>query len=255
MNELTIYGARAIIEAIESDKTIDKVLIERDKNNPLIKEVISLCRLHQIPIQFVPKEKFLSYKNKNHQGIIAKLSLIEYQSLENIIASTFQKGELPLILILDGITDVRNFGAIARTALSAGVHAIVIEQKGQASINDDAVKTSAGALMHIPVCREKSLSQTLNFLKLSGLQVIACTEKTNQSIYSLQLTNPLAVIMGNEEKGISPTLLKKADYLASIPMYGEVASLNVSVATGIILYECIRQRNFDKNNLHTYDQL
>jgi len=237
-----IYGARAVIEAIEAGKTIDKIWIDRKKNNPLIKEVIYIAQKHHIPLQFVPEEKFAPYKNKNHQGVIAKLSLIEYQSLENIIFDAFNKGENPLILALDGITDVRNFGAIARTAISTGVHAIVIEEKGVAEINDDAIKTSAGALLHIPVCREKSLLNAVKDMQMHGLKAIAATEKGNLSLYRTQLNLPSVIIMGSEEKGISPSILKVADTLCSIPMAGTIASLNVSVATAVILFECLRQR-------------
>lgn len=240
-----IYGTRAVSEAISKGVSIEKILIDKKKHNPSIKEIIGLCSSHQIPFQFVPEEKLLQFKNKNHQGVVALISPIEYQSLENIVVSTFQHGQMPLVVILDGITDVRNFGAIARTALSVGAHAIVVEHKGHAQINDDAIKTSAGALLEIPVCRETSLTHTIHALKLHGLKVIACTEKASQHIYEMNLNDPLAIIMGNEEKGIRPALLQKADYLASIPMLGNIGSLNVSVATGIILYECIRQRNFN----------
>jgi 23S rRNA (guanosine2251-2'-O)-methyltransferase len=245
MSKQYIYGARAIIEAIESQVIIDKIWIDRNKQSSLIKEVIQLCKEHKIPFQFVPEEKFLSFKNKNHQGIVAKSSLIEFQSIENIIINTYEKGEVPLILILDGISDVRNFGAIARTALSSGVHAIIIEQKGNAQINEDAIKTSAGALLHIPVCREESLKKTIDLLRLHGINIVACTEKAQQNIYEIPLIGPLAFIFGNEEKGISQYLIKTASYLVKIPMLGKVSSLNVSVATGIVLYECVRQRNFN----------
>lgn len=237
-----IFGTRALIEAIEAGKTIDKIFIDRKKNNPLIKKAIYLAQKHHIPIHFVPEEKFAPYKDKNHQGIIAKISLIEYQSYENIIFDVFNKGGNPLILVLDGITDVRNFGAIARTAVSAGVHAIVIEEKGVAEINDIAIKTSAGALFHIPICREKSLVRAIKNMKMHGLKVIAATEKGNFSLYKTQLNLPLAIIVGSEEKGISPSILKIADIMCKIPMIGNIVSLNVSVATGIILFECLRQR-------------
>jgi len=237
-----IYGARAVMEAIESGRTIDKIWIDRKKNNALIKEVIYIAQQHHIPIQFVPEEKFSPYASKNHQGVLAKLSLIEYHSLENIVFDTFNKGQIPLVLILDGITDVRNFGAIARSAISAGVHAIVVEEKGSAEINEDAIKTSAGALWHIPVCREKSLLNTVRNLKNHGLKVIAATEKGTNSIFKCDLTLPVAIVMGNEEKGISPSILKVSDEMCFIPMVGAIASLNVSVATGVILFECLRQR-------------
>ena len=237
-----IYGARAVIEAIESGKNIDKIWIDRKKNNPLIKEVIYVAQKNHIPLQFVPEEKFFPFNGKNHQGVLAKLSLIEYQSLDNILFDTFNKGSVPLILALDGITDVRNFGAIARTAVSAGVHAIVIEDKGSAEINNDAIKTSAGALMHIPVCREKSLLNALKNMQLHGLQVIAATEKGNTSVYKTNMNLPIVVVMGSEQKGISPSILKISDFLCQIPIIGTIASLNVSVATGVILFECLRQR-------------
>lgn len=245
MKKLYIYGARAILEAIESSIEIDRVWIDKSKQSPTIKEVIRLCKIHGIPMQFVPEEKLSSFKDKNHQGIVAKSSLVEFQSLENIIVSTYQKGEMPFILILDGITDVRNFGAISRTALSAGVHAIVIEQKGYAQINEDAIKTSAGALLHVPICREESLKKTVDLLKLHGLNIVVCTEKAQQNIYEIPLKNPTALILGSEEKGVNPSLIKVANYLASIPMYGKVSSLNVSVASGVVLYECVRQRNYN----------
>ncbi|MGQ9847139.1 MAG: 23S rRNA (guanosine(2251)-2'-O)-methyltransferase RlmB [Bacteroidales bacterium] len=216
-------------------------LIEK-KNNPLIKEVIYVAQKHHIPLQFVPEEKFFPYNGKNHQGVLAKLALIEYQSLENILFDTFNKGLVPLILALDGITDVRNFGAIARTALSAGVNAIVIEEKGSAEINEDAIKTSAGALMHIPVCREKSLLNALKNMQLHGLQVISTTEKGNISVFETEMHLPSVVVMGNEEKGVSPSILKISQALCYIPMVGNIASLNVSVATGVVLFECLRQR-------------
>ncbi|NSW45724.1 MAG: 23S rRNA (guanosine(2251)-2'-O)-methyltransferase RlmB [Bacteroidales bacterium] len=237
-----IYGARTVIEAIESGRNIDKIWIDRKKNNPLIKELIYVAQQHHIPIQFVPEEKFFPYASKNHQGVLAKLSLIEYQSLENIVFDTFNKGQTPLILILDGVTDVRNFGAIARSAISAGVHAIVVEEKGSAEINEDAIKTSAGALLHVPVCREKSLLSTVRNLRNHGLKVVAATEKGSLSLFKSDLTLPLAIIMGSEEKGISPSILKAADEMCFIPMVGVIASLNVSVAAGVMLFECLRQR-------------
>lgn len=236
-----IYGARSIMEAIEAAKTLDKIIIDRKKNNPLIKELIYIAQQHHIPLQFVPSEKFIPYQQKNHQGVIAILSPIEFQSLDNIVFDVYHKGKHPLILALDGITDVRNFGAIARTAVSAGVHAIVIEEKGSAQINDDAIKTSAGALLHIPVCREKSLSNTIKQLQDQGLKAIACTEKGTLSIYKTPMQQPIVIIMGSEENGISPSILKIADYLSFIPIKGKIASLNVSVASGVILYEALRQ--------------
>ncbi len=236
-----IYGVRAVLEAIDASTTIQKIMIDRKKNNPSIKQVIYKAQQCHIPLQFLPSEKFISFQQKNHQGVVAIISPIEFQSLENIIYAIYQQGKYPLILALDGITDVRNFGAIARTALSAGVHAIIIEEKGAASINDDAIKTSAGALLHIPICREKSLHHAIKELQSQGLKAIACTEKGDISIYKTPLQQPVVIIMGSEEKGISPSILNIADYHSFIPIKGDIASLNVSVACGIILYEAVRQ--------------
>jgi 23S rRNA (guanosine2251-2'-O)-methyltransferase len=179
---------------------------------------------------------------KNHQGVVAFISPIIYQKIENIIPEIFEKGETPLILVLDCITDVRNMGAIARTAECAGVQAIVVPSKGSAQINPDAVKTSAGALYKIPVCRHDNLVQTVRFLQESGLQIVCCTEKTNDFIYKPDYSAPTAIVMGSEEDGVRNEIIRIADHLAKIPMYGEIESLNVSVATGVILYEAIRQR-------------
>jgi 23S rRNA (guanosine2251-2'-O)-methyltransferase len=192
--------------------------------------------------QQVPVEKLNRLTLKNHQGVVAFISPIIYQKIENIIPEIFEKGETPLILVLDCITDVRNMGAIARTAECAGVQAIVVPSKGSAQINPDAVKTSAGALYKIPVCRHDNLVQTVRFLQESGLQIVCCTEKTNDFIYKPDYSAPTAIVMGSEEDGVRNEIIRIADHLAKIPMYGEIESLNVSVATGVILYEAIRQR-------------
>lgn len=246
MKNLLIYGINSIQEAILSGKNIDKIFIEEKKKNASIKELIYLARKNNIPIQFLPQERFNSYANKNHQGVIARLSLIEYQNIENIVTQVYENGDIPLILALDGITDVRNFGAIARSALAANVHAIVTENKGSALINDDAIKTSAGALLNIPVCREKSLIQTLKNLKLHGLSLLAITEKGDKNIFDGSFTNPLVIIVGNEEKGIHTEILNNVDDKYYIPMSGKIDSLNVSVATGIVLFEIFRQRSLKK---------
>jgi 23S rRNA (guanosine2251-2'-O)-methyltransferase len=169
---------------------------------------------------------------------------VQYASLENIIDKTYSEGKEPFLIILDRITDVRNFGAIARTAECAGIDAIVVGEKGNAPITGDAMKTSAGALSHLPVCRESDLKKTLRFLKDNGIQIVACTEKAENSIYQVDLNGPIALILGSEEDGISNQLIKDADYLAKIPMSGNIASLNVSVAAGICIYEVIRQKNY-----------
>lgn len=241
-NNQLIFGIRAIIEAIRSGKEIESLYIQRGIGGGLLNELKALLNEHNIIAQQVPVEKLNRITAKNHQGVIAIISPIIYQKIENIIPEIFERGETPLILVLDGITDVRNMGAIARTAECAGVHAIVIPAKGSAQINADGIKTSAGALYKVPVCRHDNFMQTMRFLQESGLQLVACTEKTNDYIYTPDYTVPTAIIMGSEEDGIRNELIRIADYLAKIPMFGEIESLNVSVSTGIILYEAIRQR-------------
>jgi 23S rRNA (guanosine2251-2'-O)-methyltransferase len=241
-----IFGIRAVIEAIESGKEIESLFIQRGIAGSLIAELRELLRIHNISYQQVPLEKLNRITQKNHQGVIAVISPITYQSIEDIIPLIYERGEVPLVLILDGITDVRNLGAIARTAECAGVHALIVPKKGSAEINPDAIKTSAGALFNIPVCREDSLTKTCRFLQESGLQLVASSEKTSDDIYMPNYTVPTAIILGAEDVGISNDLLRISDHLAKIPMFGEIASLNVSVSAGIIIYEAIRQRNSTK---------
>lgn len=237
-----VFGIRAVIEAIKSGTDIEAVYVQRGLGGPLFLELKNLLKSHELSYQTVPVEKLNRITTKNHQGVIGVISPVVYQKIENIIPEIYEKGETPLILILDGITDVRNLGAIARTAECAGVHAIIIPSKGSAQINPDAIKTSAGALFKIPVCRHESLLKTARFLQESGLQLVACTEKTNDYLYSPDLTLPSAIVMGSEETGISDELLRISEHLAKIPMFGEISSLNVSVAAGVILYEAVRQR-------------
>ncbi len=237
-----LFGIRPIIEAIEAGKEIDKILVQKEQSSPLMNELLQAAFLHKVPVQRVPVEKLNRITKKNHQGAICFMSSIVYASLDNVISDCFQSGTVPMILVLDRITDVRNFGAIARTAECMGVHAIVIPAKGAAQINSDAVKTSAGALNHIPVCREESLIKTLKYLKESGLSVIACTEKAQKTIAEAAYNDPVAIVMGSEEDGISDEIIKKADEIVRIPMVGKIGSLNVSVAAGMILYEAVRQR-------------
>ncbi|MBO9700040.1 MAG: 23S rRNA (guanosine(2251)-2'-O)-methyltransferase RlmB [Sporocytophaga sp.] len=237
-----LFGIRPIIEAIEAGKEIDKILIQKEQSSPLMNELLQAAFHHKVPVQRVPVEKLNRITKKNHQGAICFMSSIVYASLDNVISDCFQSGAVPLILVLDRITDVRNFGAIARTAECMGVHAIVIPAKGAAQINSDAVKTSAGALNHIPVCREESLMKTIKYLKESGLSVVACTEKAQKTIADAVYNDPVAIVMGSEEDGISDEIIKKADEIVRIPMVGKIGSLNVSVAAGMILYEAIRQR-------------
>ena len=242
-NNQMIFGIRAVIEAIRSGKEIESLYIQRGIGGGLLNELKTLMHDYGIVGQQVPVEKLNRITPKNHQGVIAVISPIIYQKIENIIPEIFERGEVPLILALDGITDVRNMGAIARTAECAGVHAIVIPAKGSAQINADGIKTSAGALYKIPVCRHDNFMQTIRFLQESGLQLVCCTEKTRDDIYKPDYTSPTAVIMGSEEDGIRNEIIRISDHLAKIPMFGEIESLNVSVSTGIILYEAIRQRS------------
>ena len=237
-----IYGTRAVLEAIHAHKEIEKIMIQSGLNNDLIKELISSARENQVPYTFVPAEKLKRLSTKNHQGVICLLSSVAYASLENLIDKAYSEGREPFLLILDRVTDVRNFGAIARSAECAGIDGIVIGEKGNAPITSDAMKTSAGALNYLPVCREKDLKKTIKFLRDSGIQVVACTEKAGKSIYEIEVTGPVALILGSEEDGISDVLLREADQLAHIPMKGKIGSLNVSVATGIAIYEILRRR-------------
>ena len=238
-----IFGIRPIIEAIESGKTIDKLLIQKGLHNELFAQLWKIVRLRRINYKHVPIEKINRITRKNHQGVIAFISPIDFYNINDVIPELYENGETPLILILDRITDIRNFGAICRTAECAGVDAIVVPEQNTAAINSDAMKTSAGALYNIKICRTWNLKILLQFLHDSGIQVIACTEKTNDNISNINYTIPTAIIMGSEEDGISSEFLKLVDKKGKIPMYGKINSLNVSVATGIILYEVMRQRN------------
>ena len=237
-----IFGIRAVIEAIKSGKEIESVLVQRGLSGGIFLELRGLLKERQLVYQQVPVEKLNRITTKNHQGVIAIISPIVYQKIEDVVPSIYESGETPLILILDSITDVRNLGAIARTAECSGVHALIVPARGSAQVNPDAVKTSAGALFKIPVCRVESLSKTARFLQESGVQLVACTEKAEDFLYAPDYTAPTAIIMGSEEDGISTELIKIADHLAKIPMFGSIESLNVSVSAGIVLYEAVRQR-------------
>lgn len=237
-----IYGTRAVIEAIHAGKQIEKIMIQSGLVNDLIKELINVAKEKKAPYTFVPAEKLKRLSTKNHQGVICLLSSVSYASVDNLIDKAFSEGREPLFIILDRITDVRNFGAIARTAECAGVDGIIIGEKGSAPITSDAMKTSAGALNHLPVAREKDLKKTMKLLRDSGIKIVACTEKASKEIYHVDVSGPVALIMGSEEDGISDALLKDADELAKIPMRGKIGSLNVSVAAGIVVYEVLRRR-------------
>lgn len=237
------FGTRAVQEALNSGREIERILLQKGEHNDLFKEVVAEARRQHIPISTVPIEKLNRVTRKNHQGIIAFLSSVVYASLDNIIDECYQRGQEPLLILMDRITDVRNFGAIARTAECLGVHAIVIPDKGNARLGGDAMKASAGALNHIPVCREGNLKQSISYLKSSGVRVVACTEKADDLLPQQDLLGPVALLLGSEEDGISEAYLKLADAAVKIPMSGQIASLNVSVAAAIGLYEVIRQRN------------
>lgn len=237
-----IFGTRPVIEAIRSGKTVDKVFIRDGRQNEQFRELMVLLKDGAIPYSFVPDQKLNRLTRKNHQGVVAFLSPVEFTDIEDVLPGIFEKGEQPLLIILDRVTDVRNFGAISRSAECAGAHAIIVPARGSAAINSDAVKTSAGALFSIPVCRSHNLKTTINYLKTSGLAVIGCTEKTDKPYFQTDLNKPLAIIMGSEENGISPEYLKMCDDKVMIPMAGETSSLNVSAAAAIILFEVVRQR-------------
>ncbi|MBW7866863.1 MAG: 23S rRNA (guanosine(2251)-2'-O)-methyltransferase RlmB [Brumimicrobium sp.] len=236
-----IFGVRAVIEAVNAQKEINKIMIQRGMDKALFKELKEALAGQDYTLQFVPAEKINRLTKKNHQGVIAFISPVEYYDIENILSEVFDKGDVPNILVLDRITDVRNFGAIARTAECNGVHAILIPDKNSALITSDAIKTSAGALHKIPVCKTRDLNQSVRYLKDSGLKIIACTEKTDKFLFDCTLTGPTAIIMGSEEDGISDELLKISHQRAKIPMLGTIASYNVGVSTGIVLYEKTRQ--------------
>ena len=232
-----------MLEALETGKSMEKVMIQKGLNPDTLHKILPKLKETGTPFQFVPKVKLDKTTGKNHQGIIAMMSPIEFQDLEWLIPSIYESGETPLLLILDRITDVRNFGAICRSAECAGVHAIVIPTKGAAQMNEDAIKTSTGALLRIPICRADSLGSTIDFLNESGFKTIACHEKGKEVYYDCDLTTPVAIIMGSEEDGISNNAREASNQSVRIPMVGETQSLNVSVATSILLFEGLRQRN------------
>lgn len=238
-----IFGLRAVIEAIKAGKDIDKVLIKKDISGDLVAELFQVIKEYGVVSQRVPVERINRITQKNHQGVVAFLSPVAYHNLDDLIPSLFEAGKLPFVVALDGITDVRNFGAIARTCECSGVDAIIIPEKNSVSVNADAVKTSAGALLHIPVVRVKNLNKAIKQLKESGLMIVGATEKGSKNYTTFDYTVPTAIVMGAEDTGISNENLRECDYLAAIPMFGQINSLNVSVAAGILIYEVVRQRS------------
>lgn len=237
-----IFGIRPVLEALEASESIDKILIKRDFTGELAKEVLAKAKEMDIPVQRVPNEKLNRITMKNHQGVIAIVCPVRYYNLDNIIASLYEEGKVPLAILLDGVTDARNFGAIARSAECAGADFIVIPERGSASVTSDSVRSSAGALFHIPVCREKDLSYAINRLHENGYKIVGASEKSTVNYTKVDYTVPTAIVMGAEDTGLSETVLKKSDDLVAIPILGKVGSLNVSVACGILLYEAVRQR-------------
>jgi len=237
-----IFGTRAVIEAIRAGKEIEKIYVQSGLNNDLIKEMITAAKEKKVPYTFTPQQKLNHLSSKNHQGVICVLAEISYCSVDDLIHRAFSDGRDPFLLVLDRITDVRNFGAIARTAECAGLDGIIIPEKGNAPISADAVKTSSGALNHLPVARSEELKKTFALLRENGIRIIACTEKAKGNIYAEDLTGPVALVVGSEEDGITPELLRLADAQVMIPMKGKVGSLNVSVSAGVAIYEAIRQR-------------
>jgi 23S rRNA (guanosine2251-2'-O)-methyltransferase len=241
-----IYGFRPVTEAMNEGKTIDKVLIQRGLQGTQFKEFFYRVRQEKLPFQYVPQEKLNRLTRGNHQGVVALMSSIEYQDIHDIIPGIYERGEVPFLLMLDKITDVRNVGGIARSAECAGVNAIILPLKGGAQLNEDAVKSSAGALHKIPVCRHANLIDIIHFLQDSGIEVIGVTEKSETVYFKEDFTRPLCLIMGNEYEGIARDYLKHVPKTIKIPMLGNMESLNVSVATGIVLFEVVKQRHFGK---------
>jgi 23S rRNA (guanosine2251-2'-O)-methyltransferase len=237
-----IYGIRAIIEAVNSNEEIDKVFIQKGLKGDLIKDLERLLRQNDITAAYVPVEKLNRLTKNNHQGAVANISPISFISLENLVETTANKGKPALFLLLDQLSDVRNFGAIIRTAECTGVDGIIIQKKGAAPVTADTIKTSAGAAFKVPIAKVDHLKDAVFYLQASGIKVVSATEKTNQSVYDVSFIEPIAIVMGSEDRGITPSIIKASDFTAKIPLQGEIASLNVSVACAVFLYEAVRQR-------------
>lgn len=237
-----IFGLRPVYEAIKAGQEIDKVMIKNNLMGEFSGELINEIRKAGIQMQYVPQEKLDKVCNKNHQGVIAYISPVSYHNLEEVVTAVFENARVPLIVLLDSITDVRNFGAIARTCECAGVDAIVIPLSNSVRITEDAIKTSAGALYNIPVCREANLVDSILLLTQLGIEVVAISEKAERSIFEVDFTGPIAIVLGAEDTGVSTSVLKRSSKKAKIPMVGKTESLNVSVSAAISVYEAVRQR-------------
>lgn len=244
-----IFGIRPVIEAIEAGKQIDKLLVSKSLKGDLIHELLDVARDAEVPMQRVPVERIDRVTRKNHQGVLAMLSVVEYYKLEQLVPMYFENGENPFVVVLDGVTDVRNFGAIARTCECAGVSTIVIPERGSVSVNADAVKTSAGALNYLPVCRERNLVNAVKYLRNSGFKIVGTSDRNSCDYTQVDYTGPVALIMGAEDTGISEPMMKLCDDLVVIPEYGNIKSLNVSVAAGVVIYEVVRQRRNDSQDV------
>ena len=237
-----VYGLRPVIEAIGSGQQIERILIQNGLNSSLLGELRAKMKEHDIPFQYVPVEKLNKMTTGNHQGVVATIGSVKYHSLVDLLESLGDTSAAPLLLLLDHITDVRNMGAIARTAECTGVSALIVPDRGSAAMNEDAIKTSSGALLRLPVCREQNFKTVVNLAKQYGYQVVAATEKGAEHYRKVDFRQPTLLILGNEETGISPDLLKLSDVRAKLPIVGEVASLNVSVAAAVFMYEALEQR-------------
>lgn len=241
-NNTQVFGLRAIIEAINSNKSIDKVFLQKELKGELFNELVQLIKKNSINSSYVPVEKLNRLTKGNHQGAVAQISPIAFHDFETLVDNTIASGVTPLFLLLDQLSDVRNFGAIIRTAECTGVHGIVIQKKGGAPVNGDTIKTSAGAVFKVPICKVDHIKDAMFHLQASGVKVIAATEKTNDTVFDVSFKEPCAIVMGSEGRGINPSVLKLADARAKLPLLGDIESLNVSVACGAFLYEAIRQR-------------
>ncbi|PKB45187.1 23S rRNA (guanosine2251-2'-O)-methyltransferase [Cellulophaga sp. RHA19] len=237
-----IYGIRAIIEAINANEALDKIFVQKGLKGDLFRELENLARKKGISISYVPVEKLNRLTRNNHQGVVANISPITFHNFEELVEAIIEKKENPLFLLLDQLSDVRNFGAIIRTAECTGVDGIIIQKKGAAPVTADTIKTSAGAAFKVPIAKVNHIKDAVHYLQASGVKIIAASEKTENTIYDVSFKEASAIIMGSEDVGISPSILKAADHTAKLPLLGEIESLNVSVACGVFLYEAVRQR-------------
>lgn len=241
-NEHQIFGIRAVIEAIVAGKNIDKVFIQKEAKGELMQELMKTMKKHNINFSYVPVEKLNKLTRNNHQGAIASISPVSFLSIEQLVEGILEKKDNPLFLILDQLSDARNFGAIIRTAECTGIDGIIIQKQGAAPVNGDTVKTSAGAVFNMPICKVDHIKDAVFYLQGSGIKTVAATEKTENNIYDIDFSGGVAIIMGSEDKGVNPSVLKIVDEKAKLPMFGTISSLNVSVACGAFLYEAVRQR-------------